>query len=552
MKNDKKYTFEQKINKSLLYSAIIPMVMIFVVFIILSSVSSLIFIKYKTNKCIESIDSGLNNVVNCYRELIDNLDSTIYSYNTKLSLTKAGIINKQVYQAQIDSGITSQLYILDNDYNIINTDNSDILIYSWNKLINHLSEEKEGNFQFIDCIGNTKSMYIGKKTDSGYILININCDNLLPILTNDLSSNIISDPDGWVLVSNSKRYLNSIGKVNLKSSNKLSTYNHSYIYIANNYSEHLGVYIYSVVDFTYYLSIVVTVIFTTLFISIIVYIFNSIVIRKNIRKTVTEISDLENAFDKVAKGDFDTTIHYDSTIEMEKISNDFAVMIGGLKDLIEKNKTLAEVVYSIKTDYLINQFKTHFLFNTLDNIRFMCKIQPDMAEQMILSLSDLLRYYTDTTNDKVTIKEDFDYVDKYLKIVKCRFGDELKYTMDIEQGAENYVIPKLLIQSVVENAIKYGRDENGFVDISIRVFYKNGNMILLCKDHGKGIPSKILARLRSFFMLECNKTTHLGLYNINRRIKMEYGTQYGVFLKNNKGLEVKIVLPGKKENINEI
>ena len=197
---------------------------------------------------------------------------------------------------------------------------------------------------------------------------------------------------------------------------------------------------------------------------------------------------------------------------------------------------------------LESQFNPHFLFNTLDNIRFMTKIDIQAADKMIVSLSRLLRYSIRDVREELTVQEDLDNLQSYLNILQIRFNKRFSYEMDIEEGIQQCLIPKLLIQPLLENAVKYGFVGRDKLHVCIKGYEENGKLGFLCKDNGAGIEEALLEEIRTQLSMEKNTSTHLGLYNIHRRIRLLYKEDYGMQIEStpNEGVTVTLILPYRR------
>lgn len=199
---------------------------------------------------------------------------------------------------------------------------------------------------------------------------------------------------------------------------------------------------------------------------------------------------------------------------------------------------------------LESQFNPHFLFNTLENIKFMVRLDPGAATEMIMALSTLLRYSITSSGQQVELQEDIKYLESYIKIQQYRFGSRLEFNANIEQTARSAAIPKLLFQPLLENAIKYGEDECGKLKISFQVGISDGQLHVLVKDAGRGIEDEKLAQLRKLLESSENDTGHWGLFNVQRRLQLIYGTDYGLTIScpHDGGTEIRLSLPlAKKE-----
>ena len=173
-----------------------------------------------------------------------------------------------------------------------------------------------------------------------------------------------------------------------------------------------------------------------------------------------------------------------------------------------------------ETAFLNVQIKPHFLYNALNTIAEFCRTDPAEAEQLILSLSRYLRGTLDFDNlgDEVTIRKELDLIKAYVSIEMARFCNfDIEY--NIEPELLDRKLPPLILQPLVENAIKHGvrgLDSRGVIQVHI---HREGNNIRCCvMDNGKGIPDE-----RRPDLLRANSGTGVGLYNIHTRLIRLYG-----------------------------
>ncbi|MBQ3889769.1 MAG: sensor histidine kinase, partial [Lachnospiraceae bacterium] len=290
-----------------------------------------------------------------------------------------------------------------------------------------------------------------------------------------------------------------------------------------------------------------------LLIGVIVFVFMGIVLityrstDKNSEKYTQDIKKIETAFEAVSNGDFNVSLNTDSSKEFKTIGSDFNEMLNGLKDQIEKNKELATNAAFSQLKQLESQLNPHFLFNTLDNIRFMAKIDAAKADKMIVSLSGILRYTIKDMRQEVPLFEDLDALQYYLNILQIRFNKRFKYEINVGDDIKDCLIPKLLLQPILENAIKYGFEGREKLSVKIRGYQMADKLVFVCEDDGAGIDEERLSEIRRSLEKEENESNHYGLFNIHRRIKLMYKGDFGLSIdsKINEGCTVRIVLPKK-------
>jgi two-component system, LytTR family, sensor kinase len=186
------------------------------------------------------------------------------------------------------------------------------------------------------------------------------------------------------------------------------------------------------------------------------------------------------------------------------------------------------------------QLHPHFLFNTLNAISELMYKNPDAAERMISHLSDLLRLsFENLEVQEISLKQELEFLRKYLEIEQMRFEDRLKVEMNISPDTLDAGVPNMILQPLVENAIKHGlapRAEGGTIEIG--AVRNNGHLDLTVSDNGIGVP---------FGDLE-NLDEGVGLSNTRRRLRHLYGDTHTFTLTNiaNGGLDVNLTIPFKE------
>ncbi|MGD9562147.1 MAG: sensor histidine kinase [Pyrinomonadaceae bacterium] len=186
------------------------------------------------------------------------------------------------------------------------------------------------------------------------------------------------------------------------------------------------------------------------------------------------------------------------------------------------------------------QLHPHFLFNTLNAISELIHRDPESAERMISDLSDLLRMsFENLEVQEISLKQELEFLEKYLEIELTRFHDRLKVEMQISPDALDASVPNMILQPLVENAIKHGigpRGEGG--QINIAAARENGHLALTVRDNGLGVP----------FGDVDNLSEGVGISNTRRRLRHLYGERHSFTLKNEdaSGLSVNLVIPYKE------
>ena len=255
---------------------------------------------------------------------------------------------------------------------------------------------------------------------------------------------------------------------------------------------------------------------------------------------------LLNALDSVEKGDLEVALTIDSADEFGRIGSAFNMMLGSIRHLITRHQELAHENMMSTMQILETQFNPHFLFNTMESIRYMIRFEPKQAEKMLVGLSRLLRYSIQNGKDIVPLKEELDFNERYLQIMLYRYGERLSYQMDAHEDIWTVHVPRMVLQPLVENAIKYGfGSEREHLSISIYAWKEADQVRVVIQDDGVGIGAELLAILEENLCSSQNRSEHIGLYNINKRLTLFYGEQYGLRIKSREGegTVVEILVP---------
>jgi two-component system sensor histidine kinase YesM len=229
--------------------------------------------------------------------------------------------------------------------------------------------------------------------------------------------------------------------------------------------------------------------------------------------------------------------------EIYQLEKNYDELMETIFELMEKNRREMEMQRKFELYALQMQVNPHFLYNTLDAIAWMAKIkkQPEI-EKLVLNLANFFRLSLHKGDKYVTVNHEIELVKAYLEINEIRFPGKVEVSFDLEEGIEEYKILKLLIQPIVENSLKHAFPE-GSGKILIRAHADGDDLFFEISDDGVGfdVPSDILASKEEEEILH-----GYGLYNVNERIRLEYGEGYGLKIQSQKGAGTKVKMKLKK------
>lgn len=287
------------------------------------------------------------------------------------------------------------------------------------------------------------------------------------------------------------------------------------------------------------MTVVIAVI--TLIIASIVSFFFASTITKPVNKLKTLMGNVE-------EGRFDMRFNAKYNDEIGQLGSSYNKMIQEIERLIHlvymEQKSKREAEFKI----LQAQIKPHFLYNTLDTIQWMAdEYKANKIVEMVSALTNLFRIGLNKGDELITIEEEIKHVKSYLIIQMTRYESKLDYEVDVDETVKHYKVLKLILQPLVENAIYHGiRNKREKGKISINISKKEGTLLFTVKDTGIGIEKDILDQLNySLNNMGSEHKKGFGLNNVNERIKLSYGDQYGleVYSEYKQGTTVIAVLP---------
>jgi len=189
------------------------------------------------------------------------------------------------------------------------------------------------------------------------------------------------------------------------------------------------------------------------------------------------------------------------------------------------------------------QLQPHFLFNTLNGIMVLIKQDPDMASRMIARLSEFLRLTLDSAGEQeVTLRRELEYLSRYIQIEQLRFGDRLTVEQSVNPDDLEALVPNLILQPIVENAIRHGVSKRrGPARISIEATRENGSLTIHVRDNGTGLQTAAGGGIKE----------GIGLRNTRTRLQYLYGAsqEFGLSSQDGGGVDVKLCIPYHKSGM---
>lgn len=232
--------------------------------------------------------------------------------------------------------------------------------------------------------------------------------------------------------------------------------------------------------------------------------------------------------------------------EIDSLYKRYNKMQGRIQDLIDQ--VYYEKMRQKEAQYeaLQSKISPHFLYNSLQTINSLCMLnRSEEAQEAVNALAEMLEYLVYENNEKVTLDRELSHIESYLKLQKMRYYEQFSVALDIDPGCRECVISKLMIQPVVENAVIHGlapRQGGGILEISAGC--RDGILTVTVKDNGVGMSQEETERLYSYMNSEDRNSEKksIGLSNIQERIRLKFGSGYGITIESKEGEGTRITI----------
>lgn len=552
--------YKNNIRKIFLLYAIIPVLLITFLCLFMYWGTWNYSFKKSNKKDNLNLSKDIENTIREYMEKAEELANMDDILNCNDNVNKRVQIFEGIYEISNRLDRKAYLYVYDKELNPVISSQMNVPFYldgnynsNWGifRLMNKRPNQTVLKI-VTDESKNTQVLLIGKAIKSGddilgFIVFTLDSKEFQVNIASMDSQTIITDEYGWIYVTNNYSFLDTLSRFTLWNLDKSSYIENAYgrYFITENSILDNRIRIFSLSSLSTQLAVFQFIIFilVVVFTMMIIAVFVSS--KKMAIKKTKDIYVIIDAFEKVKSGNLNTYVNITDNDEFKIIAESYNLMLDSLKEQIATNKEMARLVASSQGKQLESQFNPHFLYNTLENIRYMCILDPKSASNMIFNLSTLLRYSISNNREEVTVKEDILHTENYMSILKYRFNQRFTYNINITKEVEGCIIPKLIIQPMIENSIKYGFEGKENLHVDILGFIEDNNLILICKDDGVGMSSEVLEETRNVLSQHRNKSNHSDLYNIHRRVVLKFGEGYGIQIESKLqvGTILKVVLP---------
>ena len=283
----------------------------------------------------------------------------------------------------------------------------------------------------------------------------------------------------------------------------------------------------------------------------------SIYFSQRFTRPIQDISEAMSSFDGK---DFDHTIELETHTELDQIGRSYNEMLGNIEELLEEIKIQQQELRTSELNMLISQINPHFLYNTLDTIYMLARInKEETTMKMIQALSKYLRLSLSKGKDVVTVEDELENVKSYMEIQQIRNENLFRYEIDCQVDPKQTYVLKLVLQPLVENAIKYGFCdifEGGFIRIEVKKAEETLEFVVY--NNGTSMEEETVQKLNDLNELPLSKVKGCfpdknrgyGLVNIITRLRLKYGDEVRILYHvESEGTSCVIRIPGGEGHV---
>ncbi|MGM1049441.1 Putative regulator of cell autolysis [Paenibacillus uliginis N3/975] len=548
MEHKKKRNFKESTRHLFRIYTIIPFSILIVLFLAFTIINGRMNLTQKTTEAAQSISQSMAGVYQQYYEEINQMavSPTVMNYvSTHLGSDK---VYSQFYDFNNHQKVKSIFHIVNTEGIFLASSAPPDELYSnfaFGNLINRIDQRPSDTLTEMNSFryshDRDTSYTFGKaivkdKQTIGYIIYQLYESDIQKVIfeqNNEIA--MITDEHNTIIATTSNVTKGVLNKFSPKLDNQghvLLNDGKYYMYskrIPDTPIQVITLNSYKSEQYTYY-----TVSFFVIAASLLLWIMIQFLANKMSTRNSESIDKLIHALAQLREGNFNGYVDIQTNDEFEILGDEYNVMLDRLKDLMEKNKELLELRTIIEIKQLQSQFHPHFIFNVLETLRYAIKIDANQAQEIVMILSRLLRYSIGHDRS-VQLKDDMNYVRDYLKLQQIRFNERLEYRISVAEETQDVYVPKLLLQPIIENAIKYGYRNQANVLIEIRIYPSTGKLILEVLDNGPGMSEETLQEVNQILQSQTNVTQHIGLYNVHRRLVLLYGEESGIHIDSTQG-----------------
>lgn len=265
------------------------------------------------------------------------------------------------------------------------------------------------------------------------------------------------------------------------------------------------------------------IVFSVLFLIVLAVVaFTNRIVRKIAKESARSVESIISDTNTVSMGNLDHRINENLDDDFRSLAINVNEMLDKLNHEITLNKELNETNVIFEKRKLDAQFNPHFLYNSLETIRYSMQFDIKGTEKYILDLTSILRYSISNDISYSSVENDLAYIKKYLELHRYRFSDKLSYSITASDETKAVLVPKLALQPLISNSIKYGFANSLSVSICIAAEMVDGVCYIKVRDNGVSITDEVIDEINEICKQKRNPTNHIGVHNVLRRFMILY------------------------------
>lgn len=252
------------------------------------------------------------------------------------------------------------------------------------------------------------------------------------------------------------------------------------------------------------------------------------------KEILLPIKRLANAMKKVGEMNIKMAVAPNSTNEISQIASGFNQMVDRIDNLFRHTIEIEHQKRKSEIDMLKYQINPHFLYNTINSIRYSAmKHRDETTAHMLVTLSRLLRNTLSHPSNVIALREEMQNIQDYIRLQQLRYDNQLHVEYQIEESTSHLLVPHMILQPIVENSIMHGLNHNlntgANANIILSAYLKNSTtLVLSVHDNGIGISRSVKDNLLDHQPSTTSDSLRIGFMNIHKRIRLQYGEPYGI------------------------
>jgi two-component system sensor histidine kinase YesM len=276
---------------------------------------------------------------------------------------------------------------------------------------------------------------------------------------------------------------------------------------------------------------------------------------------------LRDSMKKVRGGDFHLDVPVYGTDEVGELGHHYRQLLKKINELIVEQVNRQAATKEAELRSLKNQIDSHFLYNTLENLKMLAEIEGQYTiSDALTSLGGMMRYSLQWTHDRVRLRDEIDHIRNYVAIMNIRYDGRLELRLDVPPECMDQEVLKMSLQPIVENAVKHGMNASGLKDgkllVALTAAVRNDQCVIEIADNGSGMPEEPLRRLNRMLRMEESDYRELrsefakgkegsgiGLRNVDQRLVMSYGLESGIRVESVEGSFTRVVMTLPRFNL---